>query len=260
MHCAWKTCSNSCVLAAHRRLTAWPAFLLPYIQRGELRVVGEATPAEFDACRRLLPSFAAAFKVIEIPPFTPKQAVDALDQLAGTWSQNLGVPYERGAVEQVYRLFARFMPYQSFPGRAAGFTVDLFDRAARVKGAKITAQSAVERFIETTGLPELFLRNDLLLEFEQVVRDLESKVIGQSPACRTAASVVTTFKAGLNDPARPGRAAVLRADGCGQNRTGPHDQRLSLRPRREKGPARAFGHERIRRPRCGRSVDRFAQR
>src|SRR5206468_6584872 len=32
------------------------AFLIPYLQRSELRLVTEATPAEFDAVRRLLPA------------------------------------------------------------------------------------------------------------------------------------------------------------------------------------------------------------
>src|SRR5262249_48371871 len=31
------------------------SFFLPYLQRGELRIIGETTPSELDACRRLLP-------------------------------------------------------------------------------------------------------------------------------------------------------------------------------------------------------------
>jgi ATP-dependent Clp protease ATP-binding subunit ClpC len=179
------------------------AFLVPYLQRGELRLVGEATSAELDACRRLLPAFAAIFTVVEIPAFTPGQAVEALDQLAGSWGRNLKVAHDRSAIEHIYRLFARFMPYQSFPGRAAGFVTELFDRVSRTQGASVTSQSVIDRFIKLTGLPELFLRDDRVLEYEQVVRSFSEKVIGQDAACRTAAAVVTTFKAALNDPHRP---------------------------------------------------------
>ena len=53
------------------------AFLTPYIQRGELRLIGEATPAEMDACRRLLPAFAGLFSVMDIPSFSANQAISA---------------------------------------------------------------------------------------------------------------------------------------------------------------------------------------
>ena len=37
------------------------AFLMPYLERGELRVVSEVTLSELDACRRLLPGFVELF-------------------------------------------------------------------------------------------------------------------------------------------------------------------------------------------------------
>ncbi len=199
------------------------AFLVPYLQRGEMRVVGEATIAELDACRRLLPSFAASFSIVEIPPFNASQAIAALDQLAAVAKQNLKIDYARDAIPQIYRLFARFMPYQSFPGCAAGFLRDLFDRTSRAATAArstkdradiehhatdgtkgiVTSQSVINRFIKLTGLPELFLRDELPLKVEDVVAALRAKVMGQETAYAAAAGVITTFKAGLNDPRRP---------------------------------------------------------
>ena len=179
------------------------AFLVPYLQRGELRLVAEATAAELDACRRLLPPLAAAFTVVEVPPFTHRQAVDALAALATTWGRNLKVEFDPAAVETTHRLFARFLPYQSFPGRAAAFVTGLFDHLSRTPGARVTSDAVVDRFVKTTGLPELFLRDDQPLALADVVAAFEAKVVGQPAACRTAAAVVTTFKAGLNDPGRP---------------------------------------------------------
>ena len=179
------------------------AFLVPYIQRGELRLIGEATADELDACRRLLPAFASLFQVLEIPLFSAKQAIEALDQLASSMSQNLRIEYDRGVIEQVHRLFSRFMPYHSFPGRAANFMGDLFDRACRDKIASLAGKNVIDRFTRLTGIPELFLRNDLPLKQEDVIEELRLRVIGQDRACQVAANVITTFKAGLNDPNRP---------------------------------------------------------
>jgi ATP-dependent Clp protease ATP-binding subunit ClpC len=65
------------------------------------------------------------------------------------------------------------------------------------------ASDAIAQFISRTGLPELFLRDEIPLGFDDVVATLHRDVIGQENACRAAASVITTFKAGLNDPNRP---------------------------------------------------------
>lgn len=58
-------------------------------------------------------------------------------------------------------------------------------------------------FTRLTGLPEFFLRDDLPLAWESVRDELLSKVIGQPEATAAAASIVTSIKTGLTDPARP---------------------------------------------------------
>jgi ATP-dependent Clp protease ATP-binding subunit ClpC len=179
------------------------AFLVPYIQRGELRIVAEATPAELDACRRLLPGLADLFQVLTIPKFTRQQAVAALQQVAAGHERNLGQKAENGVIELVYRLFTRFMPYQGFPGRATAFVNDLFDRAYRAKAKIVSLQAVVAELVRQTGLPELFLRDELPLVRDDVLAQLRRQVIGQEAPCEAAADVIMTFKAGLNDPHRP---------------------------------------------------------
>ncbi len=166
-------------------------------------MIGEVTAAELDACRRLLPAFGGLFQVLELPPFSASDAISALDQLAATKRQNLKIDYDPAAIKQIYRLFSRFMPYQGFPGKAAVFTADLFDRAGRGRTSHISDKSVIGRFIKLTGLPEVFLRDDKVLHHGEVVKTFEQGVVGQPMACQMAASVITTFKAGLNDPHRP---------------------------------------------------------
>jgi ATP-dependent Clp protease ATP-binding subunit ClpC len=179
------------------------AFFLPYLQRGELRLVGEATPAELDACRRLLPGFADLFQILTLAPFERAQAVRVLDHLATAHQQNLHINVGRGVIDQVYHLFRRFAPYQAFPGKAAFFLTQVFERAALERAAELTQELVLDHFIHQTGLPELFLRDDLPLSREEVLSAFRSRVIGQEEACQAAANLVTTFKAGLNDPGRP---------------------------------------------------------
>jgi ATP-dependent Clp protease ATP-binding subunit ClpC len=178
-------------------------FFLPYLQRGELRLVAEATPAELDACRRLLPGFADVFQVVNLTPFGRKEAVAVLDRLAAALRQDLHLEMERGVVDLVYHLFRRFAPYHVFPGKAAGFLTELCHRLHRERASEVSNDHVVKQFVRQTGLPELFLRDEVWLEYAAVVDFFRRQVIDQEEACRTAASLVTTFKAGLNDPGRP---------------------------------------------------------
>jgi len=52
-------------------------------------------------------------------------------------------------------------------------------------------------------LPEIFLRDDMTMKVAQVLEEIRSQVFGQDAACQAASNLVTTFKAGLNDPKRP---------------------------------------------------------
>lgn len=182
------------------------AFLLPYLQRGELRMVAEATPAEVEACRRLLPGLLDVFHVMPVLAFNDPEAVEALTRLANACLSNAGPSLEPGTIPLIYRLFKRFLPYTVFPGPAAHFVRALCRRRGRSEAGQPpfgTAQAVVAQFIQQTGLPEIFLRDELPLQIDEVRRHFEAQIIGQPVATRAAARLVTTIKAGLTDPERP---------------------------------------------------------
>jgi ATP-dependent Clp protease ATP-binding subunit ClpC len=180
------------------------AFFVPYLQRGELRMVAEATPAELDACRRLLPGFADLFPVLQVLPFERPQALAVLDRALEQHGRNLRLEVAPGVGDRVYQLFRRFTPYHPFPGASANFARDLCERHARVSRAEVvTPETVVSQFVRRTGLPHWLLRDEVALDQAQLMTDLRSSVIGQENAVQAVAQVVTSFKAGLNDPHRP---------------------------------------------------------
>jgi len=179
------------------------SFLSPYIARREIRVIIEATPADLDSCRRLLPGFAELLRIVRVPPMTRAQAIGALSHVARAHGTNRKIEVLGGVVELVHRLHGRFLPYQAFPGAASGFIAGLVDHAAREGKKQIGPSDAVARFVRTTGLPELFVRDELPLHLDEVIATFRRRVIAQAEACQEAAGVITTFKAGMNDPHRP---------------------------------------------------------
>ena len=179
------------------------AYFMPYLQHGQLRMVVEATPAMLDACRRLLPGFAELFQVVRIDELTREQALRVFDWISQEFARNHRVDAATGVSGLLWRLFRRFMPYAAMPGKAIAFLGRLFDAARRDEVPEVTTDYLMRAFVRETGLPELFLRDDQPLPRADVVAALQREVIGQPAACEVAASTVTGFKAGLNDPARP---------------------------------------------------------
>jgi ATP-dependent Clp protease ATP-binding subunit ClpC len=179
------------------------AFLSPFIERGELRVAGEATPAELDACRRLLPGLVGAFRILHIPPFSEAEALAALNAYCATIERNSSVRIDPDGRALTYHLFKRFLPYEGFPGKTVNFTSRLYELARTKSLKEIGKDHVINEFVKLTGLPEIFLRDEVTLDEQDVKTFFETEVIGQPEACRAATSSVLTFKAGLNDPGRP---------------------------------------------------------
>ena len=179
------------------------SFLLPFIERGELRLVGEVTPAELDACRRLLPGFVSNFRILHIPPFTEAEALAALKAYCAGIERNSTARLDAEVRAVICGLFRRFLPYEGFPGKTVNFTSRLYEVAKTKSLKEIGKDLVIGEFVRLTGLPEIFLRDEVTLDEQDVKAFFETEVIGQPEACRAATSAVLTFKAGLNDPGRP---------------------------------------------------------
>jgi ATP-dependent Clp protease ATP-binding subunit ClpC len=179
------------------------SFLLPFVERGELRIVAEATPAELDACRRLLPGFVSNFRILHIPSFTEAEALAALKAYCAVIERNSIARLDADGRALICGLFRRFLPYEGFPGKTVNFTTRLYELAKTKSLQEIGKDLVINEFVKLTGLPEIFLRDEVTLDEQDVRAFFETQVIGQPEACRAASSAVLTFKAGLNDPGRP---------------------------------------------------------
>lgn len=179
------------------------AFFMPYLQRHELRMVAEATPQELETCRRLLPGLVDLFQIVTIEELDQSTTRRVLEQIAETQRQTRRLETDADALDLIYRLFKRFLPYRTMPGPAAEFLRRVGEQAELQKITSITSRQVLDRFTRDTGLPEVLLRDEIPLPYSEVLAELERHVMGQSEACRAAAHLVTSFKAGLNDPQRP---------------------------------------------------------
>src|ERR1044072_1859657 len=179
------------------------SFFQPFLERAQMRIGSDTTPAGLDACRRLLPGFVDAFRILRVPDFTQAEALAALHAYCTNIERNSPVRTKSDDRNLIYRLFRRFLPYEAFPGKTVNFAARLYERATSDRVTEITSDRIIAAFVKATGLPELFLRDEVSLEERDLQAFFEHEVVGQNEACRAATSAVLTFKAGLNDPARP---------------------------------------------------------
>ena len=179
------------------------AYLLPFLQSGTMQIVGEVTPQQLESLRRFLPGFVESLQVIEIQEL-PRTKIDLIfEKLSEFIAQNLKITVDKEAIATSLRLLERFYPYERFPGKGIRFLGECLGLAQLHKKDRLTKRDIMDHFIQRTGLPELFLRDDLLLDQQELQGFFSKKIIGQEVAVQQLCDIIKVFKAGLNNPHKP---------------------------------------------------------
>ncbi len=179
------------------------SFLLSFLQQGKLQIVGEVTEQELESMRRLLPGFVENFQIIKIDELTEDKIQNILKKFADYSDKNLKVQIPQESLMLAYRLLKRYYPYESFPGKAIKFLSKCVNETMLNEENIVTKEVVIQNFVDQTGLPELFLRDDILLNQKELKDHFLSRIIGQDAAVEKLCEIVKVFKAGLNNPGKP---------------------------------------------------------
>jgi len=179
------------------------AFILPFLQNGRLQLLGEVTPEELESMRRLLPGFVESFQVVKIDELSEQKIQNILQKLADFSKQNLKITIEQDALMLAYRVLLRYYPYESFPGKGVKFLGQCISEAQLNQSNKVSVKNVIDNFTKQTGMPDLFLRDDVLLNQSELKGFFNAKIIGQPKAVEQLTRIVKIYKAGLNNPYKP---------------------------------------------------------
>lgn len=179
------------------------AFILPYIEQGKLQIIGEMTPMILEKLRYRFPGFIAHFQMITITPLDSQKMVKVQRYFRQYTETNLATQVSKLATETAYRLLNRYVKYASFPGKFMQFMADCVKQAQQDNRQLINEVDVLTQFIKMTGLPEMILKDELLLDSEQLQDFFCQRLLGQESVVESLMNVIKIFKAGLNDPDKP---------------------------------------------------------
>src|SRR5690242_12053349 len=201
-------------------------FLRPYLERGEIVVIGECTPETFagseHGARALAddPSLMKHFTVVRVEEPDREVTKGILVAVARDLQRAHHVRVEPAAIERALELTRRFLPYAAFPGKAKrlldeaaqlhaaggeGEKGEGSDRKALAPGGEppVDADTVTTAFSRMTGLPEKIISDAIPISQEEIRAYFDERVVGQEEAVAAVVDVVTLVKAELNDPGRP---------------------------------------------------------
>ena len=181
----------------------------PYIEDGRVRIVGEVSSEALESLERRHVGFFGALHKVRLEEVDASQALEVLRARVrhGKKLDARKPALEDAAMEPLIELSDRYLPYQSFPGKAMQILDDLvamYDSSyLPEEGIAITAEDVYQLFCVRTGIPEFLLREDNPLKRQEIVDFFGERIIGQREAIARVADVVCAVKARLQPPGKP---------------------------------------------------------
>jgi ATP-dependent Clp protease ATP-binding subunit ClpC len=187
----------------------------PGIEAERLVLLGEMSAGRWERLCREFPMLERDFATITVEPTDEDETREILAQVA---SEEPGVTFDRTSTARAYQLAKKFMPTLSFPGKG----VDLVRKVAQARRGVVedaaagrpSAQPIDDAFVEElfskqTGLPMHAVSPRVEVGYEDMVRFLGERVLGQSEAVRAVCDVLALYKTGLANPDRPAGVLML---------------------------------------------------
>ncbi|MEZ5058110.1 MAG: AAA family ATPase [Saprospiraceae bacterium] len=179
------------------------AYLVPFLRENKIRIIGEVTPKEWDVIQQRLPAFASLFQTLRLEDMPADKVNRVMEKFADYSRQAHKVDISQDAIQLAYRLLARYYPYESFPGKAIQFLGKCVTEANNKAQTRIGEELVIQTFTGQTGLPELFLRDDKLLDQNELRTFFNERILGQPGPIEKLIEIVKIYKAGLNNPHKP---------------------------------------------------------
>ncbi|KRD80141.1 AAA family ATPase [Lysobacter sp. Root983] len=180
--------------------------VLPAIERGELRLIGEVTPRQLAQLLVARPVIKHHFQILGLAPLDPA----AMEPVAQRWAQAERERQGREVADartltEAARMAAQYFPEQQEPGRLLRLLDDALQAAtaADPPTLPLDAEQVLATIARRSGLPLDVIDDRQSLDLERLRAFFRTRVIGQDEAVDALLDRIAMLKAGLTDNGRP---------------------------------------------------------
>ena len=178
------------------------SLLAPYIESGQLSVIGTSTFGEYRlACNRNR-NFSSLFQTIDVADQDKEESAKVLALHKNQLELFHDVSYTEDAIEYAVKGSERFIPGKSLPGKA----IELLDEAGaavEIKGLKRVGRLAVRDSLSLISGIDLSEGDNMDGDVRHLKDRLLGRIYGQDDAVDTICRAIYNSKAGLSDPLKP---------------------------------------------------------
>ncbi len=194
-------------------------FLKEPIASGEIQIISEIAPEQYERYLSRDFGFLSLFKTIRVMPADEEKTYKILNSVRKALELKDDISIDNSVIDVALEITKRFRPYWVFPGKAVKLlkqTVSAFKPDNEGKKV-ITKEHVFKEFSRQTGLPTTIISETPPLDLEQVRQFFTQKIVGQEKAVEEILDLISTIKAGINDPEKPlGTFIFLGPTGVGK--------------------------------------------
>ncbi|MBN6112478.1 AAA family ATPase [Xanthomonas bonasiae] len=180
--------------------------VLPALERGELRLIGEITPRQLAQLQVARPATRSRFEVVTLAPAAPA----ALAQIGERWAQAQRQTLQAEVIDartlaEAERMAAQYFPEQHEPGRLLQLLDETLQAATGAETPRLPLDddALLQAVAKRSGLPLDVIDDRQRLELDALRRFFRQRVLGQDEAVETLLDRIAMLKAGLVDSHRP---------------------------------------------------------
>ena len=187
-------------------------YLIPRMEQGKVVLIGEMDTQQAQTVLWEEPRFRRLVNLIPVEEPEPDKAFDIVKAVADRDGEGRGVVFEPESIREAIDLTTVFMPYRALPGKAIDVVrqaAEIFGDGKREQPVHITQEEIVLTFCEITGIPDLIVDNNQVVNIDRMRQFFTDRVLGQDEAVTAMMNAVLAVKARLCDDRRPIRSFLF---------------------------------------------------
>lgn len=180
--------------------------LLPAMERGRLRMVGELSPAQLAQLLIARPALRHLAKTVTLAAPSNVEMRDLLARWRAAREAALGTTVaDARTLDEAQRMAAQFFPDQHEPGRSLRLLEDGLRTAVATepRALPLTPDALLQGIARRSGLPLEVIDDRQSLDLDTLRAFFRKRVLGQDEAVDCLVDRIAMLKAGLVDPGRP---------------------------------------------------------